>query len=138
MGKITTEQIDKWIEAVKVHVGLDDELLNDQEAAEKDPVTYEKCKDEHDDLLKLQEFLEKFKSDYRFQPPNYIARLLHRTVTIYLYEGDVIEGIIDGFNNYEIRIKTKDRDLLIPKHAIKLIEGDFSRQDKAKKDEGVK
>lgn len=134
MGKISPEQIDKWIKAVKEHIESDYELLNDPTMAERESVGYKKYKDQRDEILKLQEFLEKSKADDRFQPPNYISRVLHRTVTIYLINSNIVEGVVDGFNNYEIRIKTDKKDILVPKHAIILIEGDFSRQDKAKKE----
>ena len=142
MGKITPEQISKWLEFVKDCVGADEVALTlkdkgkDKKFFPCGSPDFEKIEARRDCLLKLQEFLKKLKVDYRFQPPNYIARILHRTVTIYLNDGEKVEGIVDGFNNYEIRIKTDTKDILVPKHAIKLMEGDFSRQGKAKKEGG--
>lgn len=145
MGKITSEQIDKWIKIVKIGAELETELLKHPDIIKRERVSYDDIKTISDELLKLQEFLEllklhgfleKSKVDYRFQPPNYIARLLHRSVIINLIDGEEVEGVVDGFNNYEIRIKTDTEDLLIQKHAIVYIKGDFSRQDKAKKESG--
>lgn len=130
---VKNEDIDKWIEFVKDCVGADERTLTLKDKGGDVSPDFEKIEERRDCLLKLQEFLEKSKVDYRIQPPNYIARLLHRSVIIHLFDGEKVEGVVDGFNNYEIRIKTDKIDLLIQKHAIKFIEGDFSRQDKAKK-----
>lgn len=136
---VKNEDIDKWLEFVKDRVGDDERLLTLKDKKFRPDEAcpdFEKIEARRDCLLKLQEFLEKSKVDYRVQPPNYIARLLHRSVIINLIDGEEVEGVVDGFNNYEIRIKTDTEDLLIQKHAIVYIKGDFSRQDKAKKESG--
>jgi len=133
MGKITSEQIDKWIKIVKIGAELETEVLKHPDIIKRERVSYDDIKTISDELWKLQDFLEKSKVDYRFQPPNYIARLLHKTVTIELNNGEDVEGVVDGFNNYEIRIKTDTEDLLIQKHAIVYIKGDLAGRIKPKK-----
>lgn len=133
---VKNEDLDKWITIVKIGAGLEKKILTNPEHIKQEGVSYDDVKNLSDELLKLQEFLEKLKVDYRFQPPNYIARLLHRTVTIHLVDGEKVEGVVDGFNNYEIRIKTDEKDILLHKHAIVQMEGDFSRQGNAKKEGG--
>lgn len=84
---------------------------------------------------KIDDALEEL-DKHQPQPPNYIARLLHREVTITPIKGDKITGVVDGFNAWEIRIKTKETlgkygsDILVFKHAILRIDGDLSRSGK--------
>lgn len=66
----------------------------------------------------------------RVPPPNLLSRAKGRNVKITLLDGTELTGVIDGYTQYEIRLKNDKRDLLVFKHAIKMIEGDFSRADK--------
>ena len=63
--------------------------------------------------------------------PQFIPKLLGKKVTIRLVSGgQPITGIVEGYNPYEILIKTAKGQVLVFKHAIATIEPvDVPKQD---------
>ncbi len=71
-------------------------------------------------------------------PPDFIARAKGRTVKVTLLNGTEITGVIDGYTRYEVRVKTEKCDLLLFKHSIQMIDGNFSRKEKNNTEEAKK
>jgi len=64
-------------------------------------------------------------------PPQFIPKLKGKKVIIRLVSGgQPITGIVEGYNPYEILVRTTKSEILVFKHAIATIEPvEFSKQD---------
>jgi RNA chaperone Hfq len=59
----------------------------------------------------------------KHQPPAFLPKLLNCKVTVHLVNGRNIQGILRGFNAYEIRLELMNKaEWLLFKHAIQSIE----------------
>jgi RNA chaperone Hfq len=63
------------------------------------------------------------KPTHRQTGPQFIPKLMDKKVTIRLVSGgQPITGIVEGYNPYEIIIKTAKGEILVFKHAIAVME----------------
>ena len=56
------------------------------------------------------------------RPPQFFPRLLGEKVMVRLMDGRPINGVLRGFNAYEIVMETNGKTMMIFKHAVSIIE----------------
>ena len=56
-------------------------------------------------------------------PPQFIPKLLNQTIMVRMVDGRPIKGVLDGYNNYELKLSLgQDKKVILCKGAIASIE----------------
>ena len=63
------------------------------------------------------------KKKKKWVPPQFLPKLLNQTIMVRMVDGRPIKGMLEGFNNYELKLSLgKDKKVILFKGAIASIE----------------